>query len=100
IKMCGSADSNIGVDSPDHTASWTAGYAQGTTVITPSSATRLSVGSTIWLDQLDDNSDGYPNTGDIYICAAAGCSNQGDGGEMARPGRAQTVGHRVAAING
>src|SRR3989475_12627466 len=39
-----------------NTANWTAGYAQGTTPITPGHVHGLSAGSIILLDQLDDTS--------------------------------------------
>jgi len=88
------------------TANWTAGYAQGTTVITLSSTTGLvagpvGTGSLIMLDQSDDASDGWPAAGDIYSCASAtnNCSNQG-GNNYARPGRAQVQVVTVTAING
>ena len=78
MNMC-TNNANIAVDSPDHTASWTAGYASGTTVVTLSSVTGLSVGSTLWLDQLDDASDGWPTTGNVYMCdqGAPNCANNG-----------------------
>lgn len=53
---------------------WTAGYAQGTTVISLSSTTGLSVGSLLALDQLNDTSD----SGDILIaasCSGSDCGN-------------------------
>jgi hypothetical protein len=105
IRMC-TGGGNIGVDSPEHTATWTAGYAKGTTVITLSNTTGLvagplGVGSTIWLDQANDAVDGWPATGDIFQCSEqSGCSNQGGGEYYARGGRGQTEGQLVTAING
>ncbi|PYX52283.1 MAG: hypothetical protein DMG76_29805 [Acidobacteria bacterium] len=104
ISMC-TGSGNIGNSSgggpgPTHTATWTAGYIQGTTVVTLSSTTGLAVGSTIFLDQLDDASDGWPATGDLYICSGSSpCSNQG-GGSWPRSGRTQTEVHRVTSITG
>ena len=74
---------------PDHSANWTAGLAQGTTVITLSDATSLTVGANLFLDQLDATVDGYPAAGDIYSCGGStnGCSNQGPGGGWRRTGR-------------
>jgi len=82
---------NIGVDSPDNTATWTAGYAQGTTVITISAHTNLVVGSTIWLDQLDETADGFPATGDIWT------NSWGNGESLARASRGVLEGHIVTA---
>jgi hypothetical protein len=86
---------------PSNAADWTAGYARGTTVITLSNTTNLSVGKIIILDQLDDTSD----NGAIYICdtTAAGCNDDGpDGGssDAQRVSRAQQQMVTVTAING
>jgi hypothetical protein len=83
-------------------ANWTGGYSQGATQVTLSSITGLSIGSVIFLDQLDDSSDGWPSTGDIYVCQAesATCSAAGKGGNGARSGRAETEVHEVTAISG
>ena len=91
------------------TASWTAGYGQGTKVITLSNTAGLvagpvGTGSLIMLDQLDDSADGWPATGDIWSCAFVGnspdiCSNQG-GNNYGRSGRAQVQVVTVTAING
>jgi hypothetical protein len=101
-----SGATGVGVFGGVTTANWTAGYAQGTTVITLSSTTGLvagavGTGSLIVLDQLDDPSDGWPATGDIYSCAntANNCSNKG-GNQYARPGRAQVQVVTVTGING
>ena len=87
-------------------ANWTAGYTQGTTVITLSNTSGLiagpvGTGSLIMLDQADDVSDGWPATGDIFSCAtvANNCSNKG-GNNYARPGRAQVQVVTVTAISG
>jgi hypothetical protein len=96
--ICLSADSNWS-DGPDHLTNWTAGYAQGTTVITLASVSGLSVGQVLILDQLDDGSD----SGNIYICGtlAANCSSEGQVGGGGRGGnRAQLQYALVKAING
>ena len=104
IRMC-AGTGNIGSTAgggpgPDHSANWTAGYAQGTTVITLSNTTSLAAGSTLFLDQLNDASDGWPASGDIYMCEdAAPCSGEGGNG-FGRQGRAQTELHRVVSISG
>jgi hypothetical protein len=90
-----STDNNYSGD-PHNVATWTAGYAQGSTSITLGSVTtgsikNLQVGSVIILDQ---NSD-YPNDpGDIYVCDSTGCSQQGGIG-CGRPGTKGTPGNRV-----
>lgn len=64
----------ISVSSPANLANWTAGYAKGTTVVTLSNTTNLSVGSTIDFDELNDTSD----PGSTYVCdsgPSAGFSN-------------------------
>lgn len=94
FNMCQGA-SNIGIDSPDNTATWSSGYAKGTTVITLSSHTNMVVGSTLWLDQTDDTgligSSGYPATGDVWIKSWNG------GNAYERAGRGLTEGHIVTA---
>lgn len=85
--------------SPDHLTSWTAGYAQGTTVITLASTAGLSVGQVLILDQQDDASD----PGSIYVCGtlAATCSSEGQVGGGGRGGNhAQMQFAPVVAING
>jgi hypothetical protein len=101
MNMCTNGG-NIGVDSPEHTATWTGGYAPGTTVVTLSSVTGLSVGSTLWLDQADDGSDGWPTAGNVYMCdqGAPNCANNGTGESYARNGRGVLEGQIVTAING
>lgn len=85
-----------------NTANWTAGYTQGTTRITLDSTTGITVGSIVFLDQLDDASDGWPAAGDLYICsnAANGCSAQGGGYGFGRSGRAGSHAVRVTNIVG
>lgn len=89
-----------------NSANWTAGYTNGTTVITLSSTTGMTAGpigtgTILFLDQLDDTSDGWPATGDMYVCANTTnqCSNQG-GNNYGRSGRAQIQAVTVTAING
>lgn len=84
---------------PDHLTNWTAGYAQGTTIITLASVAGLSVGQVLILDQLDDAAD----TGNIYICGtlAATCSSEGQAGSGGRGGNhGQMQFAPVTAING
>jgi hypothetical protein len=102
INMCTDGGSNIGVDSAEHTATWNSGYADGTTVVALSNVTGLAVGSTLWLDQLDDSSDGWPSAGNVYMCdqGAPNCANNGTGESYARSGRGVLEGHIVTAISG
>jgi hypothetical protein len=93
--ICFRASSLTAPGSPAHTASWTSGYAKGTTNITLSNTTGLTVGTLLYLDQANDASD----TGGIYVCSHAGCSTDGPGGG-GRPGREQLQIVQVAAING
>lgn len=104
VQMCTDGgnigDTSGGGPGPDRTATWTAGYTKGTTVITLGSTTGLVVGATIYLDQLNDAADGYPAAGDLYLCEGGPpCSGQG-GNSYARQGRVQTEVHEVTAING
>jgi hypothetical protein len=72
------ADNNYSGD-PHNVATWTAGYAPGSTSITLGAITtgnisNLHVGSLLILDQDPDTSD----TGTIYVCqSTTGCSQQG-----------------------
>jgi hypothetical protein len=104
VRMC-PGSGNIGTTAgggpgPDHSANWTANYAQGSSVITLSNTTGLAVGSTVFLDQANDASDGWPAAGDIFMCDdVQPCSWEG-GNSYARVGRVQTEPHAVTAING
>jgi hypothetical protein len=105
VNMCPGATGNGrfgGVTS----ANWTGGYGQGSTALTLSSTTGITAGpvgtgTLLYLDQLNDVSDGYPGPGDLYVCENTinNCSNQG-GNNYARSGRAQTQVVTVTAING
>ena len=56
-------------------ASWTAGYAQGTTTLTLASIpSGVATGSVIILDQANDTAD----TGGIFICDTAACHQSGE----------------------
>lgn len=98
---------------PDQSVTWIAGYAQGTTVITlgsgagtpPSGLTARSgnvPGTIIYLDQLDDASDGFPATGDVFMCrsGADSCSWEGAGSSAARASRTLVEPHEVIGISG
>src|SRR2546426_143465 len=84
--VCVMNGNNNSSDGPSNVATWTAGYAKGTTSITLGAVTlgsiaNLFVGSLLILDQDVDASD----TGDIYVCADRTCSQQGGIG-CGRPG--------------
>jgi len=89
---------------PSNVATWTAGYAQGSTTITlgavsTGNISNLHVGSLLILDQADDASD----TGNMYVCqtsgAAGNCSEQG-GVTNGRPKRGQNQQVTVTSISG
>jgi hypothetical protein len=87
---------------------WTAGYAQGTSVITLASAPNLAVGNAVILDQLDSTSDTGAililgttnmNTGLFSLAGNPGpYSTQGPG--PVRPGREQAHVYTVIGCNG
>ena len=54
----------------------------------------MTVGEMLFLDQLDDSSDG----GGIYVCSSTSCSEEGGG--HGRPGRGQIQVAKVTAVNG
>ena len=94
------------IDHVENTANWTGTteggpgvYPAGATNLTLSSALKLTVGSIILLDQLDDASDGFPGPGSIYVCAKVGVC-VGQGGSHGRSGRAQVQAAQVTAVNG
>lgn len=108
IRVCtdqGNLSGSGGSPAPRHTATWSAGYAKGTTVLTLSSTTGLEVGGTIILDQANDAvtngvTDGYPGPGDILQCEGTQpCSGDG-GNSWARSGRFHSELHLVQAVNG
>jgi len=83
--------------SPAYTANWTAGFAKGTTQITVSSTTGMTVGNYLALDQADDSNT---DTGTIWVCQTLGvCSNDGPSGSGA-PGRIQSQRVKIITING
>jgi hypothetical protein len=85
-----------------HTGTWTAGYAKGTTVVTLGSTTGLAQGNTIVLDQLDDTVDGWPAAGDIIVSTSSSSprfTSEG-GGNIVRASRANSVIATVTNISG
>lgn len=86
-----------GFSGPRNSTTWSAGYSQGTTVITLSATTNLVVGSTIWLDQLNDTSDAG---NDLYFDEGTAPQTADGGDHLMRVGRAQVEGHIVTNISG
>jgi len=103
--ICLSSD-NTDQDHITNTATWTgtaeggAGiYPKGATHVTLNNVSNLAVGGQIYLDQLDDTSDGFPTAGYIYVCQTVNvCTGQGGG--KGRPNRHQIHVGQVMAING
>ncbi|HMJ58308.1 MAG TPA: hypothetical protein VK467_04180 [Gemmatimonadales bacterium] len=104
--VCVSSSSPDYIGSPQNTATWTAGYSKGTTVVTLGcggncASMNLQVGSILHLDQLDDSNT---DPGTLWNCSATllssnvGCA--GEGGQEGRSGRNQTENPTVTAING
>src|SRR5690349_14068428 len=61
----------------ENQATWTAGFAKGTTVITLSNTTNLVAGGMIILSQNKDSA-GYPTAADILVCDVSTlCSTEG-----------------------
>ena len=90
-----SADLNWSGGPTNGPVNWTAGFTQGSTVLTLASVPNLKVGNPIYLDQLDDTAD----SGGVYVCSTTACSLQGGGGGQ-RTGRYQFQIATVAACNG
>jgi hypothetical protein len=74
-------------------------YPKGASHITLSSTSNLAVGGLIYLDQLNDASDGWPSAGDIFVCNTTTCTGQG-GGNSSRPNRSQIQVAEVTGISG
>jgi hypothetical protein len=98
------AGSFVDMGSPQNVINWTAGYSKGTSVITVQSASGLSVGRVIHLDELSDNpnNDAYP---EAWRCTMAPTCSYGPGsgesnGGGVRNGRAHQHEAYVTAING
>lgn len=62
-----------GSNAQTNTASWTAGYAAGTTVVTLSSKTNMQVGTLMVLGQSWDSAE----TNNIYVCHGTTCTVSG-----------------------
>ena len=95
--VCVRGSQDYSVSSPANLANISSGYTQGSTQLSLSNVSNLSVGKMIVIDQLNDSSD----TGDVLVCEATGslCSNGGpSGGE--RSGRGQQQLLLVNGING
>jgi len=87
---------------PHNVATWTTGYAPGSTSITLGSVSlgsisNLHVGGLLILDQLDDSSDPGEN---IFACGTTACSWQGNTEGNGRPSRGQQQQVTVTSISG
>ena len=95
--VCVINPSGMNPDNVQNSANWTAGYSVGTTSITLSSTTGLSVGSILFLDQLNDaNTD----NGQVWMCDLFPyCATEGGEG-LTRANRAQVQPVVVTSVNG
>src|SRR2546428_1450403 len=112
MKIC-AGTSNIGCapgcggTGADNTATWSGGLAQNSTTITISSNANLVArsgsvpGTLLFLDQINDASDGFPATGDLFFCESTnnGCSWEGNPNAH-RGGRTQVELHEVVSFSG
>lgn len=98
--ICVKATNSNDIDSPGTVTNWTAGYTKGTTTITLQSASGLSVGSIIMLDQLNDsttdNNAIWMNM--VVDVSCYDCASPGRGSGATE--RNQVQASRVTAING
>lgn len=94
---------------PTHIVDWTAGYSPGTTVVTISATTGLSVGMYILLDACNSGFSGAScSTGsvsipptDMLICQTiTTCTSESGGSTPQRPARAQRELFKVTNISG
>jgi hypothetical protein len=92
--VCMSGSSFNGPGNPGTIRDWVAGHAKGTTQITLSNVSGLSVNSLLILDQLDDGSD----TGGVFVTDSLAYSQEG--GAPGRSGRHQQQFVKVTAISG
>lgn len=99
VNMCITPTDNNFSTGPSNTATWTAGFTQGSTTITLSSVTNLKVGSLLILDQTDDSAVGAG----LLVCQDNGisppCSLEGNSGAQ-RPSREQEQIVTVASCDG
>lgn len=108
ICMTGADQSYYGPGPPPHIFNWTAGYAQGTTSITLSGTTGLSVGTYLILDACNTGFSGASCTGteginanDMVNCQKLGtCTDEDGGSTPQRTKRAQRDAFRVTSVAG
>jgi hypothetical protein len=81
--------------SPPNSTTWTAGYAPGTTQITPGKTANMRVGDILIVDQLNDGFD----TGGVFVCSVTSCTNEG-GNSPGRSDRGQQQLVKVVALSG
>lgn len=111
-----SSDNNYTGNISNGPVNWTAGYSQGTTVITLASVPNLKIGNPLMLDQCDTGTSGAPCTGninDLGTILETGSTTGGNSftspgnagpyvtqGGTVRPGRNQTHVYTVTGCNG
>ncbi len=97
VSVCLAGSSRAWVGNPGTVYNWTAGYSAGTTQITFSSVSGLSVGQLLILDQLNDNSD----TGNVFINDTTTYGQEGGSpGRSGSPDRNQQQFVEITAISG
>src|SRR5713226_339845 len=95
--ICLAGSSRAWVGNPGTVYNWTAGYTAGTSQITLSSVSGLSVGQLLILDQLNDNSD----TGNVFINDTTAYGQEGGSpGRSGPPDRNQQQFVKITAISG
>ncbi len=95
--ICGVGPDSINPQPPQNTAAWTAGYSKGATTVTIGSRNNLDVGDIMFLDQLNDTAESFP---EVFMCAEpTTCATEGDSG-IDRGGRAQVQAVEVTSISG
>jgi hypothetical protein len=101
ISICTGNNGQAGSANWTGSGGQTGSYTKGSTTITLSSVTGITVGQPIFLDQANDSSD-WPSAGDLYVCdvGSSNCSSQGGGGAFARSGRSNVQISKVTAVSG
>jgi hypothetical protein len=79
-------------------ASWTGGYGKGSTSLTFSNTTGLTVGTLVLLDQINDSNT---DTGTVWVCTADNiCSDEGGGSQGAGSGTTKRAQQQIVQVTG